>query len=71
MLPHVLETTEEIVARPQAILGHCRRRHRDEILVHWQGLSPIDATWEDLSFMQAQFPDYALEDKGLSKWGGI
>ena len=69
-LLHVLEASKEIVAHPQAILGHRHRRRREEILVHWQGLSPADATWEDLSFMQAQFPDYIIEDKGLAKRGG-
>ena len=34
-----------------------------EGLVHWNGLSLEDATWERLADLQCQFPNLMLEDK--------
>jgi hypothetical protein len=63
-LPVTLQTQDGISVRPQAILEQRKRRGQIEILIHWQGLSPSEATWEDLRNMKLQFPDLALEDKG-------
>jgi hypothetical protein len=27
-------------------------------LIHWENLSPDEATWEDASFIRATFPDF-------------
>jgi hypothetical protein len=57
--------------RPKAILDRRTRRGKTEILVHWQGLHPSNATWEVLEIMEKQFPRYALRDKGLLKGEGF
>uniref|UniRef100_A0A2N9IK08 Integrase catalytic domain-containing protein n=1 Tax=Fagus sylvatica TaxID=28930 RepID=A0A2N9IK08_FAGSY len=64
-----LQTQDGISVRPQAILEQRKRRGQIEILIHWQGLSPSKATWEDLRNMKLQFPNLALEDKGPSTIG--
>jgi hypothetical protein len=70
-LPLVLEAKGEVAVRPQAVLDQRRRRNQQEVLVHWQGLSPADATWENLEFLRKQFPGYVLEDKDHPKEGGV
>jgi hypothetical protein len=40
-------------------------------MVHWQGLSPAEATWEPLSEFELRFPSFALADKGNFKNGGV
>ncbi|KAK0572971.1 hypothetical protein LWI29_001140 [Acer saccharum] len=52
-----------IFPTPQAVLDRRQRKNEDEILIHWKGLSPTEATWENLAAMQKQFPDHSLEDK--------
>ncbi|GMY19663.1 Ty3/gypsy retrotransposon protein [Fagus crenata] len=47
-----------------AILDRRTRRSKEEVLVHWQGLSPADATWEDAQSLRLRFPEMSLEDKG-------
>ena len=27
-------------------------------LIHWENMTPEDATWEDVAFVQATFPDF-------------
>ncbi|KAK0576161.1 hypothetical protein LWI29_013005 [Acer saccharum] len=51
-----------IFPTPQAVLDRRQRKNEDEILIHWKGLSPAEATWENLAAMQKQFPDHSLED---------
>ncbi|GMY20249.1 hypothetical protein FCV25MIE_15488 [Fagus crenata] len=70
-LPLVLEANGEVAVRPQVVLDQRRRRNQQEVLVHWQGLSPADATWENLEFLRKQFLGYVLEDKDHAKEGGV
>lgn len=62
-LPSVNEK-EEMIPNPQAVLDHRMRNRRQEILIHWQGLSLADARWEGFDYIKNQFPDFSLEDKG-------
>ncbi|KAJ1378956.1 Chromo-like domain superfamily [Sesbania bispinosa] len=39
-------------------------------LVQWRNQSVDEATWEDASLIQDQFPEFSLEDKALVE-GGI
>ena len=41
------------------------------MLIQWQGLSPLEATWEDVSYMKTEFPNFNLEDKVAFNGGGI
>uniref|UniRef100_A0A2N9I1L0 Reverse transcriptase n=1 Tax=Fagus sylvatica TaxID=28930 RepID=A0A2N9I1L0_FAGSY len=63
MLP-VIGNSDGLVPLPQAILDRRTRRSKEEVLVHWQGLSPADATWEDAQSLRLRFPEISLEDKG-------
>uniref|UniRef100_A0A2N9FZ49 Chromo domain-containing protein n=1 Tax=Fagus sylvatica TaxID=28930 RepID=A0A2N9FZ49_FAGSY len=63
MLP-VIDNSDGLVPLPQAILDRRTRRSKEEVLVHWQGLSPADATWEDAQSLRLRFPELSLEDKG-------
>ncbi|KAA8538347.1 hypothetical protein F0562_027830 [Nyssa sinensis] len=58
-------SSEKLMPHPQAILD--QRKQGKEVLVHWQGLSPAEATWENLEFMKNQFPDFA----DISTWGQV
>ncbi|KAA8544487.1 hypothetical protein F0562_022473 [Nyssa sinensis] len=62
-LPIIRSDDETLFPKPQAILDRRLRQKKEEILIHWQGLSPAEATWEDLAAMKRQFPDHSLEDK--------
>lgn len=63
-LPH-LDVTDSINPIPQAILDRRTRRRKEEVLIHWQGLSPADATWEEVEGLRIRFPNLSLEDKGI------
>jgi hypothetical protein len=67
-LPISLVNMDGLHVKPQAILDRRTRRGKTEILVHWQGLQPSDATWE---ILENQFPEYALRDKGPLKGEGF
>ena len=50
-LPLIIEGQEGLRVQPQAILDTRIRRSNTEVVVHWQGLPPSEATWEDLRHM--------------------
>jgi hypothetical protein len=33
------------------------------VLIHWEGLPPVDATWEFTEDLKLRFPTFNLEDK--------
>ena len=51
---------------PLAILEQRTKGRSKEVLVHWAGCSPADATWEKLEFLRQQYPTFPLEDKSVS-----
>jgi hypothetical protein len=57
--------TQEL--QPQAIMERriARRKNQavTQVLIHWKGLPPADATWEIVDEIAARFPDFHLEDK--------
>jgi len=63
-LPHVPLVTDDgkIKTAPLAVLDErIIQRHRSpvkQLLIHWESLGPEDATWEDLRFIQTQFPAF-------------
>jgi hypothetical protein len=63
-LPPMPQTQE---LQPQAIMERriARRKNQavTQVLIHWKGLSPADATWEMVDEIAARFPDFHLEDK--------
>ena len=62
-LPRVEVKPTQIHPLAQAILETRMQKGEKELLVHWQGLSPADATWEPLVDFQVRFPYFSLEDK--------
>lgn len=61
----IVMDTGTISPIPQAVLDQRQRKNEDEILIHWKGLSPAEATWENLAAMQKQFPNHSLEDNAI------
>jgi hypothetical protein len=62
----VLTPDGKIKVAPKEIL-QCRQIPRsagdcdidvDQWLIHWENLSPQEATWEDAKFIQAAFPHF-------------
>lgn len=43
-LPTIPVDDGPIILSPQAILEHRKKKGRNEVLVHWQGLFPANAT---------------------------
>lgn len=62
-LPTVDVNARTLHPKPQDILDCHQRKRRAEVLIHWKGLSPAEATGEDASAMHHQFPELSLEDK--------
>ncbi|KAJ4718791.1 Ty3/gypsy retrotransposon protein [Melia azedarach] len=62
-LPLMDVADEKLIPTPQAVLDRRVRKRKHEVLIHWHGLSPAEATWEDKDFIKNQFPNISLEDK--------
>ncbi|KAL4191298.1 hypothetical protein AMTRI_Chr07g29130 [Amborella trichopoda] len=60
-LPTVRE--DDDILHPQAIVDQRVNKRRKQILIHWQGMLPAEATWEDLEAKKKHFPEFSLEDK--------
>ena len=62
----------ELRAEPESILAH---RYDNEgaleVLVQWADLPQVEATWENASLLNHQFPQFHLEDKVKLLAGGI
>ena len=57
------------VLQEQIVLRH--KHEVPQVLVQWQNLSPLEATWEDAIYMQQEFPNFNLEDKVIVNRGSI
>ncbi|KAB5538897.1 hypothetical protein DKX38_016430 [Salix brachista] len=53
----------EIQPLPKAILDSRVFHNKKQVLVHWDGLSPADSSWEEVSSFQSRFPSFTLADK--------
>jgi hypothetical protein len=62
---------DDDVVLPRAVLDHRVTHGRAEILVHWQGHSPAEATWVTRDEFVLRFPSFALEDNGKLKQVGV
>lgn len=62
-LPNLPQVGREVV--PQALLNSKGKEQNREVLIHWQGYSLADATWQKASIVQQQFPEFTLEDKDI------
>ncbi|OMO79271.1 reverse transcriptase [Corchorus capsularis] len=50
----------------QALMDSRMKNGKKEVLIHWEGFSPADASWESADHMQLRYPRFALEDKRSS-----
>jgi hypothetical protein len=66
VLPQLLEMDVDqcMTPKPQAVLDTRMRNKKPEQLIHWQGLSPIEATWEDKWSIHSQFPNFFPCEQG-------
>jgi hypothetical protein len=69
---HVVQSSPPIThqsptLQPLAILDRRMTQRNNQaatqVLIHWAGLSPADATWEFTTDLQLRFPTFNLEDK--------
>jgi len=51
------------IPTPAKVTRARKRRGESEVLVHWQGLSEVEATWEQLQAFRELYLDVQLEDK--------
>lgn len=57
VLPHLPEVFEDdrMMPKPRDVLETRTKNKKAEVLIHWQGLSPAKATWEEQEMIQVQF----------------
>jgi hypothetical protein len=41
-----------------------------QVLVHWEGQTASDASWEDVPSFKKRYPSFQLEDKLFQNGGG-
>jgi hypothetical protein len=51
------------IPTPAKVVRARKRRGEWEVLVHWQGLAEVEATWEQLQAFRDLYPDVQLEDE--------
>ncbi|XP_026459933.1 uncharacterized protein LOC113360663 [Papaver somniferum] len=65
----LVDTSGAFIVLPVVVLAH-RERSRgvievQQVLIQWSNSQHEDATWEDISLIRAQFPEFILEDKDV------
>jgi hypothetical protein len=70
-LPYVDNVVGDMLPRPRIALEYPNNEGIVEVLIHWESLSPADATWEILDYIQQCFPYFVLEDKDNPKEDGV
>lgn len=72
MIPPQLSTELEMMDEPETVLEVRQVRIgntiRFEALIKWKHLPAYEATWEDVTLLNNQFPAFHLEDK-VRLWG--
>lgn len=74
-LPKELENEPSTKWEPIQVLASrvvsARGDSVQQFLIQWKHKPVEEATWEDVSIMQSQFPEFRLEDKSSVQEGGI
>ena len=61
---HASNEEWELQVKPEEVLSiGLNARGDKEVLFKWQNLSPFENSWELITDIQQQFPEYHLEDK--------
>ena len=76
MVHHSLpDSPHEPLLQPQVIMDRRMVKRgtqaATQVLIHWKGLSPTEATWEFIDDVQLRFPTFNLEDKVTLKDGDL
>jgi hypothetical protein len=76
MVHHSLpDSPHEPLLQPQVIMDRRMVKRgtqaATQVLIHWKGLSPAEATWEFIDDVQLRFPTFNLEDKVTLKDGDL
>jgi hypothetical protein len=50
-LPYVDNADGRLLPKPKATLDYRTSKGVTEVLIHWDRMSPVDATWENLEDM--------------------
>lgn len=61
---------EDFLPLSQEILDERLSKSRHELLVHWQGLSPAEASWLDAMSFTNKYPSFVFADKHGSQGMG-
>lgn len=62
----------ELKVEPAEVLDHhLNSAGAREVLIKWQHLPDFENSWEDMSALQNQFPEFHLEDKVNSLGGSV
>lgn len=69
-IPASLTKALEWVVESDSVLDERDGAMEKEFLVRWKHLPEFEATWEPLSLIQAQFPDFPLSEWGKLKEDG-
>lgn len=73
-LPQHLGADWELKVEPESVLGlrsaSLDNDNKMEVLIKWDGLSPVEATWECFDLINQQFPSFHLADK-VTKMSGV
>ena len=59
-LPSILHG--RVVPTPAAVIRTRLNRGRWQVLVHWEGRAPADATWEAVEDFKDRYPEFQLAD---------
>lgn len=72
-VPACLAETYEWVVEPMEVTDMRRSEQGKEtkVLVKWKDLPDFESTWEPMTILREQFPDFKLEDKVSSLPRGI
>jgi hypothetical protein len=69
--PDLAEDYDELF-KPESVLAtRMKGQGTQQVLIKWTSRPIDEATWEDVSTIRQQFPDYNLEDKVAFLGGGI
>jgi len=72
-VPPIYPRTPDL--QPRTILERQMARRKTQtitqVLVHWDGLSPANATWKYIDELKLRFPQFNLEDKVGLKGGQL
>ena len=71
MLLYMDNAKGKVLPRPKVALKYRTKKGITKVLVHWEGLSPVDSTWKNFNDIQLQFPSFVLEDKDNFKGKGV